>query len=257
MIADLKRHAEEAGSPLWGLAGPHDAPAYDRSPDSGTFFKDHGGSWETPYGQFFLSWYSGNLLSHADRVLSVASKVFGDFPLSARVPLVHWWHNTRSRPSQLTAGYFNVEGRDGYETVAEIFAKHSCAMIVPGIDLSDAEQQQGARSSPESLLTQIIRACEKQGVRVSGENSSIVGVGSVGFGKIKEKVLGERSGLDSFTYNRMGAEFFSPEHWPLFTQFVRSMVLPEMDPDDVATGEETLSLPMKSVPENDRQMQAV
>lgn len=129
-------------------------------------------------------------------------------------------------------------------------------MIVPGVDLSDAEQPQGARSSPESLLTQIIRACKKQGVRISGENSSIVGVGSVGFSKIKEKVMGESSGLDSFTYNRMGAEFFSPEHWPLFTQFVRGMAQPEMDPDDVPTDEETLSLPTKSVPENDRQMQA-
>ncbi|KAG6486343.1 inactive beta-amylase 9-like [Zingiber officinale] len=257
MMADLKRCAEEAGSPLWGLSGPHDAPAYDRSPDSGTFFKDHGGSWETPYGQFFLSWYSGKLLSHADLVLSVASKVFGDFPLSAKVPLVHWWHNTRSRPSQLTTGYYNAEGRDGYEAVAEIFAKHSCAMIVPGIDLSDAEQPQGARSSPESLLTQIIRACKKQGVRISSENSSIVGVGSVGFSKIKEKIMGEISGLDSFTYNRMGAEFFSPEHWPLFTQFILSMSLPEMDPDDIPTDEETLSLPMKSVAEKDRQMQAV
>ncbi len=32
-----------------------------------------GGSWDSPYGHFFLSWYAGALLAHADRVLQAAA----------------------------------------------------------------------------------------------------------------------------------------------------------------------------------------
>ena len=32
-----------------------------------------GGSWNTEYGHFFLSWYSRQLLQHADRVLGAAA----------------------------------------------------------------------------------------------------------------------------------------------------------------------------------------
>ncbi|KAJ4957031.1 hypothetical protein NE237_013814 [Protea cynaroides] len=56
MLRHLRQHAEVTGNPLWGLGGPHDAPTYEELPNSNGFFKEHGGSWETPYGDFFLSW---------------------------------------------------------------------------------------------------------------------------------------------------------------------------------------------------------
>jgi hypothetical protein len=40
------------------------------------FFRSFGGSWDTPYGEFFLSWYSGMLLAHGERMLRVATSVF-------------------------------------------------------------------------------------------------------------------------------------------------------------------------------------
>lgn len=40
------------------------------------FFRGWGGSWDTPYGQFFLSWYSGALIAHGERMVSIATKVF-------------------------------------------------------------------------------------------------------------------------------------------------------------------------------------
>lgn len=41
------------------------------------FFTD-GGSWDTPYGHFFLKWYSDSLVEHGNRMLSIARRVFGD-----------------------------------------------------------------------------------------------------------------------------------------------------------------------------------
>lgn len=40
------------------------------------FFRGWGGSWDTPYGQFFLSWYSGALIAHGERMVSTATKIF-------------------------------------------------------------------------------------------------------------------------------------------------------------------------------------
>lgn len=235
MLMLLKQHAEEIQNPNWGLSGPHDTPSYDQSPTSNNFFKDHGGSWETPYGNFFLSWYSNQLLLHGERLLSLASTTFNDSPIriSGKIPLVHSWYKTRSHPSELTAGFYNTEPRDGYEAVAELFSRNSCKIILPGMDLSDGNQPNG--SSPELLLAQIKRACRKHGVEVSGQN---LVVSSGGFEQIKKNLGDENVVIDLFTYQRMGAQFFSPDHFPSFTGFVRSLNQPELHSDDLPMGEE-------------------
>ena len=58
-----------------GLSGPHDAGHYNSSSWETSFFRSQGGSWNTPYGDFFLSWYSGLLIKHTERVLSAARRV--------------------------------------------------------------------------------------------------------------------------------------------------------------------------------------
>ncbi|OMO98391.1 Glycoside hydrolase, family 14 [Corchorus olitorius] len=237
MLNRLKQYAEANGNPLWGLGGPHDAPAYDQSPNSTNFFKDHGGSWESPYGDFFLSWYSSELIAHGDRLLSLASSVFGDMGVNVygKVPLEHSWYKTRAHPSELTAGLYNTASRDGYEAVAEMFAKNSCKIILPGMDLSDAQQQHESLSSPELLLAQIRTSCTKHKVGISGQNSASGAPG--GFEQIQKNMSGENV-LDLFTYQRMGAQFFSPEHFPSFTTFVRSLNQPELHSDDLLPAEE-------------------
>ncbi|GAB4851229.1 beta-amylase [Ancistrocladus abbreviatus] len=232
MLSHLEQHAKAAGNPLWGLGGPHDAPSYDQPPNTSNFFKEQGGSWETPYGDFFLSWYSGQLTSHGDRLLSLASSIFHDSPVtvSGKIPLMHSWYRTRAHPSELTAGFYNTANRDGYEAVANIFAKNSCRMILPGMDLLDEHQTQG--SSPQSLLAQIKEACRKHGVKVSGQNTSISGRSS-SLDQIKRNLTEDDGMVDLFTYQRMGTSFFSPKHFPLFMGFVRGLSQPDPHPDDL------------------------
>jgi len=76
LLADLTRAAEAAGRPEWGHGGPHDAGHYNSRAYETGFFADEGGSWATPYGDFFLTWYSDALLKHAERMLGAASEVF-------------------------------------------------------------------------------------------------------------------------------------------------------------------------------------
>ncbi|KAJ4908158.1 Inactive beta-amylase 9 [Raphanus sativus] len=245
MLSALKHYAESTGNPLWGLGGPHDAPAYDQQPHSTSFFSD-GGSWESQYGDFFLTWYSSLLTSHADRVLSVASSAFSGsgVSISGKLPLLHQWNKLRSQPSELTAGFYGSNGHDRYEAVAEIFAKNSCGMIVPGMDLSDEHQSPASLSSPESLLADIKTSCKKQGVVVSGQNSAASVSG--GFERIVENLKDESVGIDLFTYQRMGALFFSPEHFHAFTVFVRNMNQVELSSYDQAGEDEAQTVSVGS-----------
>ncbi|KAH1096481.1 hypothetical protein J1N35_013402 [Gossypium stocksii] len=238
MLHLLKQHAEACGKPKWGLGGPHDAPAYSELPTANTFFKDHGGSWESPYGDFFLSWYSSQLIAHGDRLLSLASSVFSDSAVKifGKVPLMHSWHGTRSHPSELTAGFYNTATRKGYEEVAEMFARNSCKIILPGMDQSDKYQLKESLSSPESLLAEIGAACNKHGVGISGQNST-VGAPD-GLKQIKKNMLSENLN-DSFIFQRIGAQFFAPEHFPLFIEFVQKLNQPELHSGNLPTKEGT------------------
>ncbi|KAL8486288.1 hypothetical protein ACS0TY_023118 [Phlomoides rotata] len=224
MLSNLKQHAETNGNPLWGLGGPHDAPAYDKSPLSGGFFAEKGGSWKTPYGDFFLSWYSNQLISHGDRMLSLAASAFKNSPVtvSGKVPVMQSSYQTQSHPSELTAGFYNTANRDGYQDIAQIFSKSGCKMILPVESCS----------SPGSLVGRITSSCREHGVDVSGES---VG-GSVGLDQLK-KLMDEDSLVDLLTYQRMGAYFFDPKHFSAFTQFVRGLNQPIRRSKDVRMGD--------------------
>lgn len=229
MLRNLNQHAESTGNAMWGLSGPHDAPNYDQDTTIRNFFKDQGGSWETQYGDFFLSWYSDLLIAHGDRLLSSASSIFSDttVAVSGKIPLSYNTSNTRSHACELTSGFYNTSNRNGYEAVAQMFAGNMASLVLPGMDLS------------ESLVAQIKEACKNNGVDVIGQNSESA---AAGIKQIK-KNLNEKDGVvDEFIYQRMGADFFSPEQFPVFTELVRVLSQSEMSSDDLPAAAEELNV---------------
>ncbi|TKY54103.1 Inactive beta-amylase 9 [Spatholobus suberectus] len=230
-------------------------PTYDQSPNSNSFFRD-GGSWESTYGDFFLSWYAQQLITHGDCLFSLAASTFSDTGVQVygKIPLMHSWYRTQSHPSELTAGFYNTIKRDGYEPVVKMFARNSCKMILPGMDVSDASQPHETLSSPEMLLAQIMESCRKHGVKVSGQNSSESGALG-GFEQIKKNLCADNV-LDLFIYQRMGACFFSPNHFPSFTKFVRSLNQQELHSDDLSTEEEEAADSPTKSPESSVSVQA-
>ena len=58
-----------------------------------------------------------------------------------------------------------------------------------------------------------------------------------GIEQIREILLGEYTVVDLFTYQRMGAYFFSHEHFPKFTEFDQSLNQPELHSDDLLSDE--------------------
>ncbi|GLT61071.1 hypothetical protein SLA2020_338030 [Shorea laevis] len=204
MLSILKQHAEATSNPLWGLGGPHDAPTYDQSPNSTTS--------------------SGTTADHGSLHMQTSS-----FPATVhgKVPLMHSWYKTRSHPSELTAGYYNTIVRDGYGAVAEMFARNSCKMILPGMDLSAEHQPHESLSSPELLLADIRTSCRKHGVEVSGQNSSASRAPG-GLEQIKKNLL----------------------------EFVRSLNQPELHSDDVPEEEKEAADSLRVSSESGVHMQA-
>ena len=56
------------------MQGPHNAGSYNSRFWETDFFRDCG-SWDSEYGEFFLSWYSNLLIHHADVMLQAAAGV--------------------------------------------------------------------------------------------------------------------------------------------------------------------------------------
>ncbi|EYU43890.1 hypothetical protein MIMGU_mgv1a0251152mg, partial [Erythranthe guttata] len=77
----------------------------------------------------------------------------------------------------------------------------------------------------------------RNGVVVTGENSLVSG-SPVGFEQMNKNLLGEDAAVDLFVYQRMGAYFFSPEHFPAFAQFFRGLSQPTQSLDDLPMEED-------------------
>lgn len=75
MLASLNACARELGMREWGNGGPIGTSSLMQNPESSEFFNTDG-SWKTPYGKFFLGWYSGVLLLHGERICREAETIF-------------------------------------------------------------------------------------------------------------------------------------------------------------------------------------
>lgn len=83
LMMSLKEAAQAQGHPEWAV-GPSDAGHYNSRPQDSDFFKD-GRGYASPYGKFFLEWYSQMLIEHGDRVLTVAECALEGVKLAAKV----------------------------------------------------------------------------------------------------------------------------------------------------------------------------
>ena len=78
------------------MDGPHDSGNYNSRAWETGFFVSAGGSWDSRYGRFFLAWYSGLLLEHADRLLGAAAALRS----RGRPSRPHAVHEVRCRASR-------------------------------------------------------------------------------------------------------------------------------------------------------------
>lgn len=75
--------------------------------------------------------------------------------VTLKVAGVHWWYRSRSHASELTAGYYNSDTRDGYNGIIEMCARHGVAMTLTCVEMCDAQHPPEALCGPEGLLRQV------------------------------------------------------------------------------------------------------
>lgn len=241
-LVSLARAASEAGHIEWGGSGPHDTGGYNNLPFETGFFRYDGGSWDSDYGFFFLSWYSGELVNHGDRMLEMTKRVFNrtGVTLAIKCAGVHWWYNVRSHAAELTAGYFNtrageiVPERDGYAPIVKVCKKHGARLNFTCVEMHDSDHPWYCYCGPEGLLRQIRSACARYEVPFAGENA-LCRFDQAAYDKIIRNCAGEghdedmwREGtmlppMACFTFLRFNNELFSPHCFESFRIFVQRM----------------------------------
>eukprot|EP00879_Flechtneria_rotunda_P005448 GHRR01005741.1.p1 GENE.GHRR01005741.1~~GHRR01005741.1.p1 ORF type:complete len:1044 (+),score=501.89 GHRR01005741.1:1438-4569(+) len=91
--------------------------------------------------------------------------------LTLKIAGVHWWYNSTSHASELTAGYYNTDSRDGYLPVIELCEKHGVNLTLTCVEMCDAQHPSYALCGPEGLLRQIRAMAAQRSVSLSGENA--------------------------------------------------------------------------------------
>lgn len=221
--------ATKAGHPEWDL--PDDAGTYNDTPEKTGFFRANG-TYLSEKGKFFLTWYSSKLIEHGDQILEEANKLFQGYRarLAAKVSGIHWWYTDDSHSCELTSGYYNVKGRDGYRPVARMMYRHYGTLNFTCLEMRNSEQSADARSAPEQLVQQVLSGGWAENVDVAGENALprydrtaynqiLLNVRPNGVNKNgppKYKMAG-------VTYLRLTDELFESKNFRIFKQFVKKM----------------------------------
>ena len=75
--------------------------------------------------------------------------------ITLKVAGVHWWFRTRAHAAELTAGYFNAGGRDGYRSIIDLCARYNATFTLTCVEMCDAQHPPEALCGPEGLLRQV------------------------------------------------------------------------------------------------------
>ncbi|CAA3019653.1 beta-amylase [Olea europaea subsp. europaea] len=167
---EFKVAATKAGHPEWDL--PDDAGTYNDTPEKTGFFGSNG-TYQTEKGKFFLTWYSNKLIYHGDQILEEANKVFFGckVKIAAKVSGIHWWYKDESHASELTSGYYNLVGRDGYRPIARMLSRHYGTLNFTCLEMRDSKQPAKAKCGPEELVQQVLSDGWTENIDVAGENA--------------------------------------------------------------------------------------
>lgn len=228
MLASLNACAYNIGRREWGDGGPLGAGSLMQNPERTEFFKADG-SWKTPYGEFFLKWYSSMLLLHGERICQEAETIFrgSEINMSGKVAGFHRHYGTQSHPLELTCGYYNTRVRDGLLPIARMFGRYGFSLCCACFDMQDdREQQVSPMSEPEGFLKQLLLAVRICDVPLEGQNSSTK-LDDESFQQVLRvaKLYSDGLEMPSFSFNfvRMDRNLFEPGNWAHFMRFIRQI----------------------------------
>jgi beta-amylase len=224
MLARLQKAANAVGQPEWGKAGPVDEGDYKQRPNNVPFFSSGSENYDSAYGRFFLKWYATELINHGSLIIGAAAKIFNSMgvKVAAKVAGVHWWYNSEAHGPELTAGYYNTNGNDGYRDIAQMLRKHGAEFQFTALEMLNRDQG-GCGCNPESLVSQTRNAAWDAGLSYSGENALPMYDSERGYEQILRQSKSRGKTISAFTFLRMADEMFNNHAFQLFANFVDNM----------------------------------
>ncbi|KAJ4457282.1 putative Beta-amylase 2; chloroplastic [Paratrimastix pyriformis] len=223
MLNMLESAANNSGHAEWGHGGPGDAGSYNSKPGDTGFFRS-GGSWSTPYGDFFLSWYSDALVQHASDVLAQAKSAFQGtgVKLAGKVAGIHWWFLSESHAAELTAGYYNTRSRSGYNKIVKAFKEAGAIIDFTCFEMRDTEQPSSAQCGPYELVGQTLWEAKNVGIGYAAENA-LPRYDDTAYATILDNSVRQMK-IDAFTYLRLTDDLiYNGDNWSRFANFVGKM----------------------------------
>lgn len=204
--------AAAAGHSEW-TSPPTDTGDYNVKPYGSSYWN---GGWSCEYGVFFNKWYSNILIEHGANVLKSAREVFGSLKLSSKISGIHWQYTTSCHCAELTAGFYNVAGYDGYQTIINMFKQYNVHVCFTCLEMTTVDSS--AASNPPALVSQIIADTKNAGLEFEGENA-LERYDWTAYNQIKSWVS---QGLSTFTYLRLGSTLMN-SYFSDFKNFVNAM----------------------------------
>lgn len=84
----------------------------------------------------------------------------GAVHLSVKCAGIHWWYKSASHAAELTAGYYNPRGRNGYAKILATCRDFGAGLNFTCVEMRNSEQPAHAHCGPEELLKQVgSRSC--------------------------------------------------------------------------------------------------
>jgi len=198
-LDSLRSAAFLAEHPGWAYPPQdvHSSEGYNTRPQDSIFFQE---GYKSAYGKFFLDWYFSELKRHAAEVLSRANAVFGGkVEIAGKVAGIHWWFKTPHHAAEVTAGYYNTNGRDAYAEITEVFATHNASIDFTCLEMLDSDHDPACESGPEGLVKQVKLGAKSAGIAFNGENA-LARYDDTAYKTIESY----RNGMKDFTYLRLG-----------------------------------------------------
>ena len=82
---------------------------------------------------------------------------WGQVDVALKVAGIHWWYKSRSHAAEMTAGYYNYLGRDGYLPIAKMLRKRGAGLSFTCIEMADNENPDVRHCSPEGARPRAAR----------------------------------------------------------------------------------------------------
>ncbi|KAF6160203.1 hypothetical protein GIB67_016639 [Kingdonia uniflora] len=165
-------------------------------------------------------------------ILDEANQIFlgCKVKLAAKVSGIHWWYKEDNYAAELTAGYYNLNDRDGYRTIARMMSRHSATLNFTCLEMRNSEQSEEAKSGPEELVQQVLSAGWREDIEVVGENA-LPRYDRTAYNQILKNARPNGVNRDEppklrmvvLTYLRLSNNLLESKNFRIFKTFVRKM----------------------------------